>query len=1429
MNVVLISEDSREVDTLRRELTQALPAIHLDIASSVQDALPKFAACDVVVLDVSVPTADAVNLVSAIRKEKKLLGVIALMGSEEKEFPTDLLKSGVDHFVVKRPGYVASLAEMIQQAKSRYRPETPASPRRRVRLLYAGNFETAQRQLSNVPQIKLEKASITPDGLLEQPEQGAPPADALIVESSIAGANTLKVIKDANQKMPEVPVILLSDPGEEETAVQAMKAGAADCITRSGNYYHRMLLVLQKEIARRELIRERTALRSREERLRHIVESMPAGVTVIAQDGAFLAINDAGLKLIGAARLEQIVGKNVADLMPNQERQRILDFLGTVCGGTAASIRVNWKGPDGGSLNTEFRAVPMRRDAAGGTAALVVIDKEVEKPGEAAAQDEIKAAEEAVRVYEAKLWELQEKQAQQASKWEAVLKESESKRIAAEEQQSNLRNAAEEAENRHKLLAEEHRIERESWEQARQGFREQCAKIEEVAQALRSAQTNLLETHKAEQERWETLRQELEQKLRTADENRATLESALRLAESNLSEQSQQRTALLSEHSLEQTELEQKYHDAEKQQIASATALQEAESRIEQLNEKIRAELSQRDAAYQELAQKFEAAEKSNESLQSALQSEAGLQQAAETYKAELSQRDVANSDLQKKFDAAEKRTIELESSLRESESRIAQMAEKYATELFQRDSAYRDLEQKCQAAEAQTTTLQTALQDAQSSLLQMTETHSFEISRRNLDYRVLEQKCKAFETQTQALQSALQDAESRIAQLPETQKTEISRRDLAIQELEQKCRAFESQTLALQSAIHDAKSGIEQSVEIHNVELARRDAAYQELEQKLQTAEELVHTHRAAANEAKASLAQLAETQKTEISRRESAYSEMEEKLRAAESLIQALQGDQSGLAQTVEAHTAELAKRDLAQKELETKYQNAEKQRAALQNSLHDAESILSQISEKHSTELSQRDFAQKKAEQKYQTAEKQRIALEDALQDAQSSLAKISENYATERTQWDLARQELEQKCQSAEKQQATAMQNAVRETESRLAWISEQNQAKASQLEKLQQELDQIREAYGQLTAASSDFHIRNQRLSRFTSVGVVLATLDGEVLQCNDAAAKIFGYLSAEEALSQSGQNQFRIYAFEGTLAARLRQDGKLENVEWSSLGHDGRVIRVQENAALLEVPGGDAPLVERILTDISKMHKLSEEVRRARRMESTGDLAAATVKSLKDVCASLAHSGELLMKTTADSEAVQRMAEAFLADANRGVKHARQFLSVALKADRTPALLNINDILVNNDALLHSLTGADIDLQTTLAPRIGLISADHNEMVQLIGGLLASSREALPLGGTVTIETSNIEIDSLAAGFPSGLKPGIYVQIAFGADGCAVQPERRMGSNRTLAERMGGYLETTNDPKLGNVFRVYLPRVETYTGQTVPRSNTAEG
>jgi PAS domain S-box-containing protein len=1645
MNVILVSDNSLEAELLKRELLKSASGAHIDVCPNAQDALARAAAgeCDAILLDSTVPSADAVNLVVTIRSEKKSIGIVALVGAAEKELPTELYNVGVDRFIMKRPGFAALLGEALQQAKERHRAES-ASRSRQARVLYAGNMQNAKRHLSALPHLLLEPLEISAEGVVQLPDSGPSPGDLIIVDSAVTGAQTLKAIKDICLRAPDIPTILLSNPGDEEAAVQAMKLGAADCIVKTQNYVQRLLPAIEREIGRRELAREKAVIRSREDRLRQIVESMPVGVTVIAPDGTFLAINRAGLKLMGAAHIEQIIGKNLIHLLPHEERERTLAFLTTVCGWTSATIRLEWKGLDGTVPGIELRAVPMRREGAGTATVLAAIHAATEQQSGQGVPEEVqKKCEDlsrSLREYEVRFRELQEKYSLQQSKWETALRQVDARRAAAEEQYAKLKSTAEENANRFKLILEEQRAERANWEQSRQSLKEQCAKIEVVAQSMKAAQASLVENHNSEQAQWNAHRQELEQKLEAAEENiaqlsealrnersqlsiirqeteqkfqsaeqqRIELESSLHEAEARLSQQIEEQDARYSQLDNVRRELEKKFQTAEQQRLSLEIALREAEMRIAQQSEERNAERSQLETMRQELEQKFQSTEQQRAELESAFhQAETRINRQAEERAAERSQLESARQELEQKFRDAEKQRValegalgaaqarsaqqaeeiseqrskldaarreleqkfqdaenkraELEAALHEAEERINRQAEKYSADTAQQDLARSELESQFREVREQHTELQTALSKAEARLTQIENEHSIERAqwdlvrleldrkyqiaeeqrnalqeslnkaeyqlsqkaeeqhadvsqwdqaKRELEQRIqsseeqrsalrdalhesessraqqtmaynaeraqwdqakweleqkfqtVEEKRAALETalgeadsqrakqaeileaerternqvkqelekqyqiteeQRSAIEASLRETESRLAQLAEKHNSERMQWDAAKHELEERCRIAEEQRAIPEDVLKETESRLAQLVEQHNAERSQWEVAKQELEQKFQTAQTQWHSLQSKLNEADARLAQLVEKHRAEVSQRDIARKELELHHQAALEQRAALEANlrdtESRFSQLSEKHNAELSQRDFARKELELKYQATEKQRASLQTSLHEAEANLTQLVEKHSTELSQHDFAQKKAEQKFQAAEKQRIVLEKSLHDAESNIAQLTEKYNVEQAQWEQARQELEQKRQNAEKQQAAALQNAVRETESRLAWISEQNQAKATQLEMAQKELEQLQAEYNRVTAGSVDFKLRYQRLSQLTSVGVVLTQKDGLVLECNDAAARMFGYSNVEEALAQSGENRFRIYAFKGALDARLQKDGGLSNIEWSSLTHDGRLIRIQEYSTLVESPTGGGQLVERILTDITKIHKLSEEIRRTRRMESAGDLATATVKGFKELCASLAHSGELLMETPGDGDSVKRIAEALLNEANRGVKHARQFLSIANKADRTPALLNLNEILTNNDALMHSLIGEDVDLQTNLAPRIGLVSADRNEMVQLIGNLLANSREALPMGGALAIETSDIEIDSSAAGSPAGLQPGIYVRMVFSADGCAVQPERRTASIRNMIERMGGLLQTTNDPKLGNIHSVYLPRVEACAGQ----------
>ena len=1647
MNVIFVSDNSLEVELIKKELSQYASNTHVETLQNTQDVLARVAtpgAFDAILLDTSVPSAEAVNLAVAIRNDKKPIGIVVLVEATEKELPTELYNVGVDRFIMKRAGFASLLGEALQQAKERHRAESTARSRQ-VRVLYAGNIQNLKRHMSGLPQVILEPLKLKTDGTLQLPDSGAAPGDLIIVDSAATGPHTLKAIKEICTQTPDIPTILLSNPGDEDTGIQAMKQGAADCIVKTQNYIQRLLPAIEREIGRRELTREKATIRAREDRLRQIVESMPVGVTVIAPDGTFLAINRTGLKHLGASHIEQVIGKNLIHLLPHDEREQALAFLTTVCGWTSASIRLEWKGIDGKIPGIELKAVPMRREGTGTATVLATIAPHSDRQSSDGVSEELQKKCEnltrSLREYEARFREVQEKYSIQQKKWETALRHVESRRVAAEEQLLKLKSTADEDTNRFRHILEEQRAERANWEQSRQSLKEQCTKIEAGAESLKAAQAGLIEKHKAEQSQWETQRQELEQKLESteakiaqlseelktkssqleaakqgteekyqaaeqqrneleialqsaearltqqieehdskysqldsarkeleqkyqeAEKKRSELETALHNAETQLARQAEERNSERSKLESAQQETEQKYQEAEKQRNDLENALRDAETRLAQQSEERNSERSKLESAQQEFEQKYRQTEQQREELETALREmQTRLAQRAEETDSERSRLDAARQELEQKFNAAEEQRTALENALREAEERAAKLADdhtversqwdlarleldrkyqvaeeqrialqdslnkaefqlsqkaeeqnadisqwdevkleleqqiqaseeqrsalrdalhqaesdraqqtmKYNAERAQWEKMKRDLEQKCQIADEQRSSIETklreteaqrskladglnaeqsqwdakrqelekkcqvveeqrsaieaSLREIESRLTQLTEKYEAERSQWAAEKQELEQKYRIAEEQRSAPESALRDAESRIAELTEKYNVEHSQWEQARNEFENKHKAVQEQRSALESTLHETESRLAELTEKYNLERSQWEQTKNELENKYKTVQDKQSALETAFRDSESRLAQLTDQHSAELSNSDFARKELESQYAATkekqEALEAALRETESRLAQLTEKQMAELSQRDLARKELELRYQTSEKQRMSLQATLHEVETNLTQLTEKHSTELSQHDFAQKKAEQKFQAAEKQRINLEKSLGDAESKIAQLNEKYSVEQALWEKTRRELEEKCQIAEKQQSDALQNAIRETESRLAWISEQNQAKATQLETMQKEFDELQAEYNKVVTGTVDFRLRYQRLSQLTSVGVVLAQQDGLVVECNEAAASMFGYSNAEEALSQTNEHKFRIYAFKGALNTRLHQDGGLTNIEWSSLTRDGRLIRIQEHATLLESSTGGEPLVERILTDITKIHKLSEEMRRARRMESAGDLASATVKGFKDLCASLAHSGELLLESPDDTEGVRSIAESLLNEANRGVKHARQFLSVANKPDRTPALLNLNEILTNNDVLLHSLIGEDIDLQTSLSPGIGLVSADRNEMVQLIGNLLANSREALPLGGALAIETSNIEIDSLASGHPAGLQPGIYVKMMFSADGCAVQPERRTASIRTMVERMSGHLETTNDPKLGNIHCVYLPRVETMAGQT---------
>ena len=1292
------------------------------------------------------------------------------------------------------------------------------------------------------PAVEIHPSPGVADAEMRISDPGA--FDALLVDGSIPPPEVAAMAEGLKHEKNPAFVVVLTPESDGEAAKEQFGGGVDLFIPNRpgfGAVLYPALMAAERAVEIGRMAHEKEALKKQGDRLRLIVETVPVGVALIAPDGAFLAVNRTGLELIGAYRSDQVIGKNLLHLVPPQEREEVQNFLATVGAWSNASVSLKWTGIDGSTPGVELQAIPLRHDPGGPASALATLHPPRTLEGDAGAEEAMRRKYDdltkMLRTYEVRFHELQEKSSLKMSAWEAALRDSQAQLLEQQE-------------------TEEGRL-----QEVRSGFMQRLAE----AEAALAAVSNLLEQEKAQHER---ARGEWEQRVRETESQKSEMAAALEETRARLERQDEELRAELATREESRRDLERWLEEtlAERasleQNLRDELALRdegraELERKFEEtlaerasLEQNLRDELALRDEGRAELERKFEETLAERASLEQTLRDELALSnegRAELERKLEETQAERASleQNLRDELALGDQARAELERKLAETQAERASLEQTLRDELALGDQARAELERKLAETQAERASLEQTLRDelalsnegraelerklaeTQAERASLEQTLRDELALSEEGRTGLEQKLKEAENSWFALEAALEETEARLTELT-----------AAYGQLEEHQGGTEKRSDALQSSLRLQAARYAALCESTGANRIQQELARIELERKHLAAEEQRAPLQAALRDAQARIGDLTEKYIAERRAQEMREEELRTSRQAAETRIgeleAALATTESGTRELASAHEAERAGLQQEIAALEARYgeaesrlesvqnqlREAEHQRAERQTALEGAESALSQLAEKHRTEISQYEFAQKKAEQKFQAAEKQRGILQSSLQEVEDRLAEMTGRYQNEQAGWQAARAEMEQRLEEAQKEHAAELQNAVREAESSLAWVSEQNQSKAEALEQAEKLLEELRSENRSLAREGARYRGSCRRLSR--SAGIVRTNREGRVVECNDIAARMFGYPNAEAALSPSDGVPFQIYAFQGALAARLDEEGKLEDIEWTAVGRDGNLVRIREDAAFLEAAPGETPLVERILTDISAAHGLEEEIRR---IQAAEELAAATVKSFRNLCTSLAESGERIQQAAGDIEGIRRLADTLSREAGRGVRHADQFLSVASKTDRSPELLDLNGILTDNDTLLHCLIGSDIKLELDLAPRLGLVWADPNEVIQLIGNLMSNAREALPLGGLVTIATRDIEVAGPVPEHPAELQPGLYVRLVFSTDGCAVQPERRTASARTIAERMGGCIQTLNDPKIGNVHTVFLPRVE---GPPVPAQRHIE-
>ncbi len=350
-------------------------------------------------------------------------------------------------------------------------------------------------------------------------------------------------------------------------------------------------------------------------------------------------------------------------------------------------------------------------------------------------------------------------------------------------------------------------------------------------------------------------------------------------------------------------------------------------------------------------------------------------------------------------------------------------------------------------------------------------------------------------------------------------------------------------------------------------------------------------------------------------------------------------------------------------------------------------------------------------------------------------------------------------------------------------------------------------------------------------------------LAGNFTFVNDVICKHLGY-TKEELIGMS----YRQYADEENRRKLYERYNELYKTgqpikpfEVEVIRRDGTKMIAEISASLMKNSEGKPVGFQGISRDVTERKEaekerlsLQEQLRQSQKMEAIGQLAGGVAHDFNNLLTVIKGYSQLSLLDLKEDNPLRGSIQEIEKATQRATDLTRQLLAFSRRQILNPKVLDLNVLLKDLEKMLRRLIGEDIELVTLLSKDLGKVKVDPSQFEQVIFNLAVNARDAMPSGGKLTIETSNVELDEEYAHAHVSVVPGRYVRLSVSDTGVGMTQEvkekvfepffttKEKGKGTGLGLSMvygivkqsNGNIWLYSEPNRGTTFRIYFPRTE---------------